>query len=271
MQLSIYQKDNRKRHGPSWRVRLVWASGLLFLLALVAWYSGAGARLRVVANQARVFIFENSYFAVREIQVRGGEKVGGDAIVAMAGLRHGMNMWRIEAAVIEKKVGKHPWVRRVWVRREFPRRVVIEVEERTPKAIVAMGKLYYVDVDGMVFKEVSEGENVRFPLLTGLSAQEIANPNSLIRRRIQDAIRLGELMAKDSHTLSEIHFSAPDRLVLYTTSYPVALHMGWGDWDGKLQRLNRVLALWKGNEERLTSLDVSFRDQVVARVRRAGP
>jgi len=57
---------------------------------------------------------------VREIQVRGGEKVGGGEIVAMAGLKHGMNLWKIEPGAIEKKIAKHPWVRRVLVRRNFP-------------------------------------------------------------------------------------------------------------------------------------------------------
>ena len=68
-------------------------------------------------------------------------------------------------------------------------------------------------------------------------------------------------MAKDSHTISEIHFEAPDRVVLYTTAYPLALHMGWGDWEGKVQRVDRVLKLWKGHEERLLTLDASFGDQ----------
>jgi hypothetical protein len=81
-------------------------------------------------------------------------------------------------------------------------------------------------------------------------------------------VRLGELMAKDAHQLSEIHFEAPDQLVLYTTAYPIALRMGSGDWESKLQRLDRVLTLWKGHENRLASLDVSFRDQVVARLRK---
>jgi hypothetical protein len=45
------------------------------------------------------------------------------------------------------------------------------------------------------------------------------------------------------------------------------LHMGWGDWDGKLQRLDRVLQLWKGHEDRLIALDASFRDRVVVRQR----
>jgi hypothetical protein len=44
--------------------------------------------------------------------------------------------------------------------------------------------------------------------------------------------------------------------------------MGWGDWEEKLERMERLLTLWKGHEERLGSLDMSFRNQVVARVRR---
>ena len=131
-----------------------------------------------------------------------------------------------------------------------------------------MGRLYYVDSDGIVFKEVGEGESVDFPLLTGLRPEELTTAGPALRSRIQDAIRLGELMAKDTHALSEIHFESSGRLVLYTTAYPVALRMGSGDWEAKLQRLDRVLTLWKGHENRLASLDMSFSDQVVARLRK---
>ena len=48
----------------------------------------------------------------------------------------------------------------------------------------------------------------------------------------------------------------------------VALAMGTGNWEDKLKRLERVLALWKGNEDRLAVLDLSFRNQVVARLRK---
>ena len=89
-----------------------------------------------------------------------------------------------------------------------------------------------------------------------------------MRVKLQDAMRLGDLMTQDSHVLSEIHFDSAERVVLYTTSYPVALRMGWGDWEDKIKRLDRVLGLWKGQEERLASLDVSFKDQVVAQISR---
>jgi cell division protein FtsQ len=268
MQLAVYRRDNRKRNARTRRQRILTAGAIALLLLVTAAVYGWRRELTSASASARRFVFENPYFSVREIQVRGGERFGGSEIVALAGLKHGMNMWRIEPTTIERKVAKHPWVRRAVVRREFPRRVVIAIEERIPKAIVAMGRLYYVDSDGLVFKEVEEGEDVGFPLLTGLRAEELMSSDPASRRKIQDAVRLGDLMGKDSHTISEIHFEAADRLVLYTTAYPLALHMGWGDWEGKLQRLDRVLELWKGHEERLAALDASFRDQVVARLRR---
>lgn len=268
MQLTVYRRDNRKRNARRWRqwIRVVGilASLIVLTVALYGWRS----QLITTVAAARQFVLESPYFSVREIQVRGGDKFGGNEIITMAGLKHGMNMWRIEPAAIEKKIAKHPWVRRVLVRREFPRRVIIEIEERTPKGIVAMGKLYYVDSDGVVFKEVETGESVQFPMLTGLRADELGSRDPVVRRKIQDAVRLSDLMAKDSRTISEVHFEAPDRVVLYTTAYPVALHMGWGDWEDKVKRVDRVLKLWKGHEERLVTLDASFADQVVARVRR---
>lgn len=264
----IYRRNNRKRNGRRWRQWLMTAGMLASLIVLAVALYGWRRELRATGAAARQFVLDSPYFSVREIQVRGGEKFGGNDIVTMAGLKPGLNLWRIEPATIEKKIAKHPWVRRVLVRREFPRRVVVEIEERTPKAIVAMGKLYYVDSDGAVFKEVEAGENVQFPLLTGLRGDELGSRDPAVRRKIQDAVRLADLMAKDSHTISEVHFEAADRLVLYTTAYPLALHMGWGDWEDKAKRVDRILKLWKGHEERLVSLDASFADQVVARVRR---
>jgi cell division protein FtsQ len=268
MQLKVYHRDNRKRDEQRWRRWLARAGYgvVLVLLALVV-YQISGP-LKMAASSLHDFVVESPYFSVREIQVRGVDKVSGDEVVAMAGLRRGMSVWSIDLENIEKKISRHPWVRRVSARREFPRRVIIDVEERMPKAIVALRKLYYVDADGVVFKEVGPGENVKFPLLTGLRAEQFAAPDPATRRRIQDAIRLSEMMVQRSHSLSEIHFAKPNRLVVYTTAYPIALHMGWGNWSEKLSRMERLLELWKGNEERLASLDMSFRDQVVARLRK---
>lgn len=266
--LKILRKDNRRRRAKDWR-RYLRVGGIVVLLCVIVLAVFAvRERIKVALNDAAGFVLDNEYFAVRDIQVRGGEKVGGSEIVNMTGLRYGVNLWKVDAAAIEQKVLRHPWVRRVLVRREFPRRLVIDIEERQPRAIVALGKLYYVDSDGLLFKEIGAEEKTSFPLLTGLQADQLTAGGPALRRRVQEAVRLGELMNRDSRPLSEIHFAGPEQVVIYMVKHPIALRMGWGDWQNKIERLDRVLALWKGHEERLASLDLSFRDQVVARLRR---
>jgi cell division protein FtsQ len=269
MKLMVFRKENRKRDYP-WRSRL-WGAGALasICLATASVYHWRDD-LRAAARAVGAFVLESDYFSVREIQVRGVERVRGVELIALAGLKRGMNIWTIDLVAIEKVFAKHPWVRRVLVRREFPRRVIIEVEERKPKAVVAIGQLYYVDSDGVIFAPVGRRDKIDLPLITGLSAEQLSAPGRDLSRRLQEALQLGDLMALEAHKLSEIHFAAAQRIVLYTTGYPLAVHMGWGNWSDKLARVKRVLALWKGHEQRLTSLDVSFDGQAVAHIRGVG-
>ncbi len=267
MEISVHRRENKRRMGKNRRRRLLlWSTAVVLLSSTLILYLD-GRHVTRLANRLRDSLLERSYFSVREIKVRGGEKVGGSEIVALAGLSHGMNIWRIDPEIIERKVGKHPWVKRVLVRREFPHRVVIEVEERVAKGVVVLGKLYYVDSAGFVFKEVGGGEKVDFPLLTGLQQSDLAYQPHSTRRKIQEALRLGDLVARGSLTLSEIHFRPQGGVVLYPVAYPLPLHMGWGDWQGKVRRLEQVLAVWRGREGRLAGLNLDFRHQVVARMR----
>jgi cell division protein FtsQ len=261
-------RGNKKAESKSGRLRLVIEVSLGLALAapllFIDW-----TRVIATAEQAREDFLDSEIFSVREIKVKAGEKVGGSEIVAMAGLAHGMSIWRVDPAAIERKIARHPWVKQVLVRREFPRRVTIEVEEREAKAIAALGKLYYIDRDGFIFKPVEEGERTDLPMLTGLRPEDLQYPASFAtRQRIEEALRLSDLMAKDPFALSEMRLLPGEGLIVYPVGYRLALSMGSGNWEDKLKRLQRVLALWKGSEDRLAVLDLSFRDQVVARMRK---
>jgi cell division septal protein FtsQ len=185
MQLKVYRKDNRRKDVRRWR-RWLMRLGIAAAVGAcaLAFYRLSGPML-IAAASLRDFIVENPYFSVREIRVRGGEKVNGNAIVALTGLRQGMNIWKIDPAQIESKVAHHPWVRRVLVHREFPRRITIDVEERVPRAIVALRKLYYVDSDGVIFKELDASDEVNFPMLTGLNMDQLKATDPIMRKRIR--------------------------------------------------------------------------------------
>src|SRR5262245_2123092 len=243
---------------------LMWGFPLLLLFSAFLLYLTIPRATHWIA-QAQDSILNHSYFSVREIKVNAGEKIGGSEIVAMAGLSHGMNLWRVDTRRIEGEIGRHPWVKSVQVRREFPHRVVIQVEERTAKGILVLGKLYYIDADGNVFLEMKEGEKTDLPLLSGLSRQDLeyhSTPN-----KIQSALLLSDQLSRRSLPVSEIQFTKAG-LVLYLASYPVVLHLGWDDWREKLAKLDRIWTEWKGKETHLASMNLSYHNQVVLRLRK---
>jgi len=126
--MKLFSRDNKKAEAKGAPLRLLIELTLGVVLALlfvsVDWEGAVDA-----AVQLRDRFLDHEIFSVREIQVKAGEKIGGSEIVATAGLSHGMSLWRVDPVAIEKKVARNPWVKRVLVRREFPRRVAIEVED----------------------------------------------------------------------------------------------------------------------------------------------
>jgi hypothetical protein len=245
---------------------LVWSIGpVLFSLAFLFYVNWT--EVSRMGNHLLSSFLQNPYFSVQEVRVAGGRRVGGSEIIALTGLRRGMKMWKIDPKVIEEKVSRHPWVRRVLVRREFPQRIVIKVEEWVAEGIVVLGRLYYVNAEGFIFKEVAEGEKVDLPLITGLRWGSIESHARSDRQRIAEALRLSDLIGKTSISISEIHFGNHRGVVIYPVTLPIALRMGWGDWPEKVHRLKHVLTKWRGKENRLALLDLSFSDQVVVRLR----
>ena len=212
------------------------------------------------------FLRTHPYFSVTEITISGYQKVGGSEIVAITGLRPGVNIWQVNPTRIEAKLNSHPWVRREVVRREFPRRVIIQIEEWEAKGIVVLEKLYYANAEGFVFKEVEPGEKANLPFITGLGNEGVDLNSRQARKKISEALTLSDLFAKSSMAVSEIRFRPEGGVIAYPVSHSVPLHMGWGDWTGKVQRLKRVWMEWQGREHLIASLDLSFRGQVVVKL-----
>ena len=236
-------------------------------LVFVTLVSSFSAEIQRSVHQGWGWIEKHPYFSVHEIKVIGGKKIQAAEIVKRSGLTDGMNIWKVDPKSIEKSLKEHPWIKHVLVRREFPDRVLIQIKERVARGIVVMGKLYYVDADGVLFKEVQKGEQKDLPFFTGLSKKDLVKHAHSIRLKIWEALKLADLFGSSSFGLSEIHFSPRGDVVVYSTGHPLSFHMGWGEWKKKVHRLELVLAEWKNKENHLKTLDLSLRNQVVIRLR----
>ena len=160
------------------------------------------------------------------------------------------------------------------MRRELPRSIVITLEERVPKALVALDDLYLVDDHGEPFKRAEPGDPLDLPVVTGLSESD----DTPLRPQLEKALAFEDLFAKSALSktaeLSEIHLD-PVRGLSITVSQrsgapaPVVAHLGTTDRPRRLARLARLWKLLaeKGDHPKEVFLDNRTRPQwVVARV-----
>jgi len=222
-----------------------------------------------VAAGVSTYIVEQPYFAVQEIKVFGADTADRAELISSAGLKRGLSIWRIDPHDLERKMRRHPWVKRVVVRREFPRRVIVDVEEWQAAGVVALDGLYYVDAKGVVFKGVGETEPVDFPLITGLRGADLPPHDPSTRSKLSQVLAFGREVEQSGLRLSEIRFVPGGGILLYPASERIPFTMGWGDWAEKLLRLKRFLREWEGQEAHFAAVDMSFVGQAVVRLRQS--
>ena len=262
--LVLPRRNRRRGTGPDLgalgRALSVALPGALAIgLALAAWPHVRGAAAR------------HPYFAVREVVVRDHHRLPADEVRAAAGIEPGMSIRDVDAGAAEARLAAHRWIRSARVRRELPHRVVIEVREERPLAIVALedGKgEYYVSSHGHLFAPVEASDARDFPYLTGLARADLKDGERFGPRALHRALAL--LRQSGSLAVSEVHVDRVRGLTLLPVRPSVPIELGWSGFAAKLARLPRVLTLWAGREGAIVAVNLRFDDEVIVRTHPAG-
>ena len=231
--VSLEAKKNRLRR------RIIGALGeSLGAISLLAAATVLGALFVYVYST----ILSSPYFSIREISVRGVKELTEKDILAAAKIRMRSNILSINTDAVAKRISVNPWIKSVYVGRELPDHLVLEVRERTPVALVKQaGALYLMDVDGFVFKKLSRADEVDLAILSGVDVR--AKSASVL---VGEALNILErLSAEDQHTflgeVSEIHVDEVFGLSILTDK-GLHLKLGRENFAGKLNQLQVVLA-----------------------------
>lgn len=94
---------------------------------------------------------------VRNIEVRGNEVLSDDYVTAISGITVDTHLLKINVEAVDKAVSSDPYVREVEIERRFPATVILNIEERTPEAMVVRGGNHFIlDGKGFVLDSVTE-------------------------------------------------------------------------------------------------------------------
>ncbi len=233
IRVSLEAKKNRLRR------RLIGALGesigALALLAAATFFS-------VLFIYAYNYLLSASYFEIKEIAVRGIKELTEKDILAMAKIQPRSNILAVSTDVVAGRIAANPWVKHIYVGRELPDRLVLDVRERTPIALLKQaGNFYLMDGEGVVFKKLSKGDDVDLAIVTGVNVE--AKVQSAL---MTEALKLLEtLSTSDQHalvgTVSEMHVDEVFGLSVLTDK-GLHLKLGRENFAGKLHQLQIVLA-----------------------------
>ncbi|MFT7624818.1 MAG: cell division protein FtsQ [Myxococcota bacterium] len=195
-------------------------------------------------------------FGVTDVLIEGNARVSAERLLTVAGVDQAPNLLALDLQELERRLVRDPWIRSAKVERRLPDKLIMTVAEHEPKALIALGALYLVNERGVVFKRVEAGEHFEFPVLTGLSRQDVgpdAPPEraDLSARLIRGALKLLEVWRHSEvgkvAGISEIHLDPLFGYSLMLGHGPpeakgALVRLGVGQARKKLDRLNTVLA-----------------------------
>jgi len=187
------------------------------------------------------YLLSTPYFNIRETSVRGMKELTEKDILLMAAIKPGLNIFAVNAGEVERRVAVNPWIKNVYVGREFPDRLVVDVRERVPIALVKQSSDFYLmDSDGLVFKKLAKGDEVDLAIITGVNVQDKTKT-----RLLSDTISLLKIFSGSNlysflGAISEAHIDEVFGLSLLTDK-GLFLKMGMDDFERKLRKLALVL------------------------------
>ena len=118
-----------------------------------------------------IFFFTSPIFNIKEIEVKGNQKVNKEEIINLSEIQTEQNIYKYSKQSIKDKIKSNAYIEEVQVYRILPDKIEIEVKERTASFMILLnGKYAYINNQGYIL-EISK-ENIYLPIITGYSTQE---------------------------------------------------------------------------------------------------
>lgn len=198
-------------------------------------------------------------FVLSEVELKGAVRVPGEWVFQELAPLRGRHLLSLSLPEIERRLAEHPWIGGADMRKRLPDRLVVEIFERRPAALLRRdGELYYVDAGGEVIEAYDPGGAVDMVLLSGLTG----SPGD-IGPALAAAGRLGELDPELAAGLSEVEILGAGELRLHSAVLPYPLLVTAEGLDRQLRGFRRYQPEIARRYERLEAVDLRFHRQIV--------
>lgn len=228
-----------------------------------------------VAWGAHRYALSTPRFAIRKLDIRGSRRLGQQQIEKLAGIHVGQNIFALDTTAAEHRILSDPWVKEVKITRQLPGTLRVDLSEHEARAIASIDQsLYLLTRTGEPFKQLGPGDPYDLPVVTGITADNLARDRKGAIRRIGVALDVLEnydrIPLSRTYPPQEVHLMEGGGVVLTIGKDGVTLELGHGPWRKKLLMAARVIGKLRARGQRPGIVfldDEAHPERVVVRMR----
>jgi cell division protein FtsQ len=226
---------------------------LIKVLVLFVFFLGLGLGTKHIYKR----LCQNDFFQITAVKINGNHMTSKEQIATLSKVDIHSNLLAINVQQVQSLLESHPWIAKAEVIRDWPNRLLINLKEKKPVALLNRETgLFYLDRQGQIIAAASPSQELDFPVITGLenfpfnTSQAAQIPVSL-----QDVFELLKLANRNNpilpeQNISEIHITADRKIILYLLERAFPIYLGTeGKISTRYYRLVKVLKdLYKTRE-----------------------
>lgn len=207
-----------------------------------------------VAMGAHRFLTTTTRFGIEGVEAQGSQRYNDSELLTLAGIRRGANLFSVDLVAAERKLAEDPWIESAHVARKLPDRLSITVEELSAAALAAVdGTIYLVTRQGRPIKPLEPGDFGDYPVVTGLTADQLATDRRLTEERIAAGIDVLDYYRRvglsQAFPAQEVLMDSDGRVRLIVGTPPITLQLGKTDFRQKLLMAGRIVGTLRAKGE----------------------
>jgi cell division protein FtsQ len=145
---------------------------ILFAVAIMAWLIASMAGLTLLLNDKIGQVAADAGFEVSSVDVRGTKRLNQLKVYDQVLGERNRAMTQVDLVALRDKVMTLSWVEDARVSRQLPDRIVVDIVERTPHAVLRKpGRLVLIDASGHELEPISQTKAKGMLLISGPGAQ----------------------------------------------------------------------------------------------------
>lgn len=208
---------------------------------------------------ATVWVTTSPLFLLAEIRIGPTESVSTEEVaLALAGLE-GQHLMVLSLADVENLLASNPWIEGAAIRKELPNRLMVEVHERSPVALLRQEEgLFYVDKTGFVMEPYDPAGPVDLPLLSLAPGAALD-----VTRALEVATRFDQFVPFGTVGLSEIELLGLDDFRIHSAELAFPVLVSGTELEMQLVKLEELLPEITRRFPAVEAVDLRFSRQIV--------